>query len=78
MNGRNQAVSLPAVYRFDFDEVFIRKDTETGDVMLSCNLPDWDGFFAALKETIIPDDFLSKEERCQQEQSRDPFEGWKE
>ncbi len=40
MNGRNQAVRLPAVYRFDFDEVFIRKDTETGDVALSRNLSD--------------------------------------
>ncbi|WP_242687814.1 antitoxin [Photorhabdus stackebrandtii] len=77
MNGRNQAVCLPAVYRFDFDEVFIRKDTETGDVTLPRNLSDWDGFFAALKGTMIPDDFLSKEERCQQEQSRDPFEGLK-
>ncbi|ETS29687.1 MULTISPECIES: antitoxin [Photorhabdus] len=78
MNGRSQAVRLPAAYRFDSDEVFIRKDPETGDVILSRKPHNWDGFFAALKGTTIPDDFLSEGERCQQEQSRDPFEGWEE
>ncbi|MCC8419962.1 antitoxin [Photorhabdus thracensis] len=78
MNGRSQAVRLPAAYRFDSDEVFIRKDPETGDVILSRKPYDWDGFFAALKGTNIPNDFLGKEERREQEQSRDPFEGWEE
>ncbi|OCQ53895.1 Antitoxin VapB1 [Photorhabdus australis subsp. thailandensis] len=78
MDGKSQAVRLPAAYRFDSDKVFIRKDSETGDVILSCKPHDWTGFFAALKGTTIPNDFLSKEERCQQEQSCDPFEGWKE
>ncbi|MBS9433615.1 antitoxin [Photorhabdus hainanensis] len=78
MDGKSQAVRLPAAYRFDSDKVFIRKDPKTGDVILSCKPHDWGGFFAALKGTTIPNDFLSKEERCQQEQSCDPFEGWKE
>ncbi|MCW7546909.1 AbrB/MazE/SpoVT family DNA-binding domain-containing protein [Photorhabdus sp. APURE] len=77
MDGKSQAVRLPAAYRFDSDEVFIRKDPETGDVILSCKPHDWAGFFAALKGTTIPDDFLSKEERYQQEQSCGPFERWK-
>ncbi len=35
MNGRSQAVRLPAEFRFDGDEVYIRRDTVTGDVILS-------------------------------------------
>ncbi|WP_150048465.1 MULTISPECIES: antitoxin [Methylomonas] len=34
-NGRSQAVRLPAAFRFETQEVFIRKDPETGDVILS-------------------------------------------
>lgn len=78
MDGKSQAVRLPAAYRFDSDEIFIRKDPETGDVILSCKPHDWAGFFAALRGTTVLNDFLSKDERCQQEQSCDPFEGWKE
>ena len=35
MNGRSQAVRLPAAFRFDGTEVFIRRDPLTGDVILS-------------------------------------------
>ena len=35
MNGRSQAVRLPVEFRFDGDEVYIRRDTVTGDVILS-------------------------------------------
>ncbi len=38
-NGRSQAVRLPAAFRFDTKEVFIRQDEETGDVILSRNIP---------------------------------------
>lgn len=34
-NGRSQAVRLPAEFRFEGDEVLIRKDEKTGDVILS-------------------------------------------
>lgn len=34
-NGRSQAVRLPAAFRFDSREVFVRKDPEMGDVILS-------------------------------------------
>ena len=34
-NGRSQAVRLPAEFRFEGDEVSIRRDTVTGDVILS-------------------------------------------
>ena len=35
MNGRSQAVRLPAEFRFEGAEVYIRRDTATGDVILS-------------------------------------------
>ncbi|WP_254361299.1 antitoxin [Photorhabdus heterorhabditis] len=76
--GRVKRYACQAAYWFDSDEVFIRKNPEIGDVILSCKPHDWAGFFAALKGTTIPNDFLSKDERCQQEQSCDLFEGWKE
>ena len=77
INGRSQAVRLPAAFRFETEEVFIRKDPETGDVILSRKPADWDDFFAALGEGI-PADFLDTDERRQAHQNRDPFAGWEE
>lgn len=77
-NGRSQAVRLPAAYRFDTKEVFIRQDPETGDVILSRKPADWDGFFEALKRADVPTEFLGEEERNQGTQDRDPFEWWTE
>lgn len=78
INGRSQAVRLPAAYRFDTKEVFIRKDQETGDVILSRKPATWDSFFAALKETRVPADFLDEKERRQGMHGRDPFEDYQE
>jgi antitoxin VapB len=77
-NGRSQAVRLPAAYRFDGKEVFIRQDKETGDVILSRKPANWDDFFVALDGAAVPADFLSAEERNQATQDRDPLEGWRE
>ena len=74
-NGRSQAVRLPAAYRFDTKEVFIRQDAETGDVILSRRPTTWDGFLAALEGIDVTADFLSSKERNQKTQNRDPFEG---
>lgn len=74
-NGRSQAVRLPAVFRFDTKEVFIRQDPKTGDVILSRKPPTWDGFFAALQAADIPEDFLSAAERSQGRHDRDSLEG---
>jgi antitoxin VapB len=74
-NGRSQAVRLPAAYRFDTKEVFIRQDVDTGDVILSRRPATWDGFLQALKGAAVPEDFLGAEERRQSTQARDPFEG---
>jgi antitoxin VapB len=77
-NGRSQAVRLPAAFRFNAREVFIRQDAETGDVILSRKPATWDDFFAALKDANVPPDFLDAAERDQQMQDRDPFAGWNE
>ena len=77
-NGRSQAVRLPAAYRFDGEQVFIHKDPQTGDVILSRKPATWDGFFAALEGAKAPAGFLGKGERKQAAQKRDPFAGWRE
>jgi len=76
VNGRSQAVRLPVDCRFDAKEVFIRKDPDTGDVILSRKPADWDGFIAAVKAAPAPADFLDTFERAQTEQARDPFAAW--
>jgi len=40
-NGRSQAVRLPAEFRFEGDEVLIRRDPVTGDVILSPRNKKW-------------------------------------
>jgi len=77
MNGRSQAVRLPAEFRFEGDEVLIRKDPQSGDVILSekpAKLPNWDSFFAALQDADIPGDFLDKSHRLPDPLPKDPFE----
>jgi antitoxin VapB len=77
-NGRSQAVRLPAAYRFETKEVFIRRDPETGDVILSRKPANWDDFFAVLQGTDVPANFLGEAEREQGSETRDPFAGWHE
>ena len=78
MNGRSQAVRLPAAFRFEGKEVYIRKNPETGEVILSRKPQSWDSFLALLQDAQVPDDFLSVQERNPSPHSRDPFEGWQE
>ena len=59
MNGRSQAVRLPSSFRFDGDEVKIRKNPITGEVTLSAKPKSWDGFIEAASAANIPDDFMS-------------------
>jgi len=77
MNGRSQAVRLPAEFRFEGREVFIRRDPVSGDLILSRKPENWSDFFLALKETEVPDDFLSPQDRKQGISTRDPLDGVK-
>jgi len=72
MNGRSQAVRLPVNYRFDCDEVFIRKDPETGDVIISKKPGSWDEFFKMMQEIELPDDFMEERDN-EAPQERDLF-----
>lgn len=60
MNGRSQAVRLPANYRFDCEEVFIRRDRETGDVIISRKPGTWEDFFKMTATINVPDDFMDQ------------------
>jgi len=65
MSGRSQAVRIPAPYRFSADEVYIRRDPQSGDVILSQSPASLADIFAALDEVGVPEDFLSPAYRAQ-------------
>ncbi len=58
-NGRSQAVRLPAEFRFAEKEVYIRRDPETGDVVLSRRPGGWKEFFELVATLDVPQDFLT-------------------
>ena len=55
MNGRSQAVRLPAEFRFDCKEVFIERQGDR--VVLRPKPRGWDDFFA--RPSRVLDDFLA-------------------
>ena len=57
-NGRSQALRLPAEYRFEGSEVYIRRNPENGDVILSRRPESWQEFFELADRIGVPDDFL--------------------
>jgi len=59
MTGRSQAVRIPAEYRFATDEVYIRRDPQSGDLILSEAPGGWEEIFAALDNAGFPDNFLA-------------------
>jgi len=58
-NGRSQAVRLPAEFRFEGSEVYIRREPSTGDVILSRHPESWESFFALRRQAAVPKKFLS-------------------
>ena len=58
-NGRSQAVRLPAAFRMQADEVFVRRNETTGDVVLSerPTAPDWKTLLANLHSTPGAEEF---------------------
>jgi antitoxin VapB len=61
-NGGSQAVRLPAEFRFEgLDEVYVRRDAVTGEVILSAKPASstWADFFILRDQARIPDDFMA-------------------
>jgi antitoxin VapB len=75
-SGRSQAVRLPAEFRFEGKEVFIRRDEESGDVILSRKPATWDSFREAIRGLDLPDDVFGTKKRKNQRSPRNPFESW--
>lgn len=75
--GRNQAVILPEEFAFNTESVWIRRDEEGNVVLRTMSEKEKhrENFLRLLKQTQVPDSFLSKEERNQSYTTRDPFEG---
>jgi len=59
MSGRSQAVRIPAEFRFNSEEVYVRQDQQTGDLILSQRPSSWDEIFSALDHAAFPSDFMS-------------------
>jgi antitoxin VapB len=60
VTGRSQAVRLPREYRFEGKEVFIRRDPETGDVVLSKKPESWQGFLELAAQVEVPENFMAE------------------
>ena len=52
-NGRSQAVRLPAEFRFEGDEVLIRRDPVSGDVILSPRNKKFENWLK-LRDKLLP------------------------
>ena len=57
-NGRSQAVRLPREFRFEGSEVNIRRDPESGDVVLSRRYKSMQDWFERMDQ-LKSDDFMS-------------------
>lgn len=72
MNGRSQAVRLPAEFRFEGTEVDIRRDPLTGEVILTQKpqrTGSWDAFLAAVDDLgpdDIPEGFFERDQGVQE------------
>ena len=65
MSGRSQAVRIPAEFRFSTSEVYIRRDPNSGNLILSQAPTSLEDIFTALDELGVPEDFLSHADRAQ-------------
>jgi antitoxin VapB len=59
-NGRSQAVRLPVEFRFEGSEVYVRRDPDTGDVILSRRPDSWQEYFDLVNTITMPKEFLAK------------------
>jgi antitoxin VapB len=61
-NGRSQAVRIPAEFRIDAVEVYIHRDPETRDLILSRRPNSWRDLFELADQMQLPEDFLAERE----------------
>ena len=61
--GGSQAVRLPAEFRFEGDEVDIRRDPMTRDVVLSKPIASWDEYFAWVRTLKLPNGLLGQRDQ---------------
>ncbi len=72
MTGRSKAVRIPAEFRFNADEVFVRRDAQTGDLILSQSPSSWEEIFAALDAAEFPANFMADRQQGTAE-TREPL-----
>jgi antitoxin VapB len=74
-NGASQAVRLPAEFRFAGDEVYVTRDEQTGDVVLSSRpgARSWAEFFALMRTIDVPADFMADRPMNAPPRERDLF-----
>lgn len=58
MSGRSQAVRIPVEFRFNTDEVYVRRDPQSGDLILSESPSSWNDIFAAIDAANFPPEFM--------------------
>lgn len=58
MSGRSQAVRIPVEFRFNTDEVYVRRDPQSGDLILSESPLSWNDIFAAIDAANFPPEFM--------------------
>jgi antitoxin VapB len=62
MSGRSQHVTIPREFRFRSSEVAIRRDSKSGDIILT-EVPSLREVFAALDAAEISHNFISDRDR---------------
>lgn len=70
--GGSQAVRLPAEFRFEGNEVEIRRDPVTGDVVLSKPVASWAEYFDWVRKLDLPHDILPERDQPEDDM-RDPL-----
>jgi antitoxin VapB len=71
MSGRSQHVTIPAEYRFRSSQVSIRRNEQTGEVILA-EIPNLEEVFAALDAADLPEDFMNPADRDMSPPQRRP------
>jgi antitoxin VapB len=61
--GGSQAVRLPAEFRFEGEEVNVRRDPVTGDVVLSKPSVSWAEYFDWVRTLDLPSDALTERDQ---------------